>query len=150
MYWRHFSFYVTFHFTETCQVESRNNNNITCYVVEGKLTVFYPNTLNSTKLNEEQSKILNIIKTIMDDNKLQNYHPAIINVKFRGKSNNIRLENGDHDNSIHFITSLAVSDQLIWIVTIVSLLILLPMIVITRYRYYSKHTMFCVVGFPTD
>ena len=124
------------HFTETCEVKSRNNNNISCHVVEGKLTVFYPNTFNSTKQSEEENEFLNTIKAVMNGDKLKNCHPAIVSIKFRNQSES-RLENNGYDK-IHFLTSVT-PDNTVLIVVIFSLIILLSTFLITKFRYHAKH-----------
>lgn len=134
-----------------CTPESKNNgnDNISCHIMEGKLTLFYSHSLDNdvsrrkrhlmeTIRQSEEKKMRHSIKAIMDKGALNDCHPAIINVKFRNQTNVYVYNSNDDDFNIandDTIITVIESQPSIWLALGASIS-LLGFLVMTRYRYH--------------
>jgi hypothetical protein len=134
---------------EICNAVNENGN-ISCHVVEGRLTVFIssttaiantttPSNMNS---NSKSKQLLSVIQEIMNNGELNECHPAIVSVRYQNQTELNFFKPSDDDDSMkddgNLITIIVQNGQS-YIIMGIALSLLFMGAVVTRYRYSNHH-----------
>ena len=122
---------------ETCAMQERKQNDHSCLVIEGRLSIFL-SELNL--INLFQLQIAESIKAMMDVGSLNDCHPAIVNVTFIdiGLSDSdvetLAFESDDDERNDVIVIEIS-GWRSSWIAAGAVMSSLVVLVVVTRYRY---------------